>query len=1793
MAQASRLILTVAIPGDVAKAAFGSQEPEPSYNAVANLNADFFGDPEGAPTFLNKADEGEPDGTGSDTERTLANAVAVAGEGEVTLTVPLDRGFADMGIKVASLGEAENATAELDGEGYTCTFHLRDASGTYEFAGASADYAGMAQASRLILTVDLSKSGIDLDSVFPQEPEPDFTPGVYAVTANLYVLDGDTPVYLTALAPSGIAQEIKGSLNADGSIVNGARIMSRSDGTTFLDIWLTDDAQIDSLGASSDGAIATISDSETDKSGYYARFQLIDLKGTYTFANASVIKNGKTYNTVYVSAELSDASSYYPSNTAPFSGNTELEDGTYTVTANLYVPGDYNPILVGFNAYMGSSDFPPTSPMVNTGTLTIEGGHTYLDLPLLCTAFTLQKVSGGVGATVVETEYGSDGTVLDTLPGLNYITHLRFELTDLSTGYYSFEDCDEYPVPVGETWHFPMYLKVDLANAHDPADDLPKNHDVTLVDSTGSMSLHLVTESDEAAKSLEGATFTAARISDGDEYEAITKQVKSLLVNAGGETAVVYTTTLTDVRGNTIDLSSFTTVELNILKVRNDFSVPQNSSMTDSLLYFTYDGTELHRFKGIGYTADAERDTLEMVSWNADQMGTFVLVHLANYPDENGKYNGAAKLPVTLELSATGSEASLTGHFFDLTSAIPSEKFDLLELVSTKDSAGNLSARAREAIEQTGMLLFANNAVAAYTAGVVYSADQSMARYWNFYEKDDRISFSFPTLTTGDAQVYLVQVSSDGNVSASLLTNQSLGIESVQIANGIATVTWSYPKMWLDYSNAVDKVFQALYRGAVGDPNGEGYAYYAVVSNTESDNIVPAEPVAASSLIYTGKPQAGVASGEGYTLSGDFQATDAGTYTATATLDAGYVWKDGSKDAKTIEWSIDKATLTVTYAGEQVMRGVEPGYAVSVEGFVDGENVANAVDFTMPAIADEDKPAASELVTGFSKELAPSGGSARNYQFKYVGGTLKVVAAAGDLKPGTYTVTANLFVPGELNTVLVGVNAYLTNPSTPLTDGSAPTKPVSDNATLTVAEDGAITLDLDVVNPVFTLQKIDGSTNAQATVTGKGDSVGTTDAQYKTRISKLSIKLSDTSGTYVFSDCLEYPTLLSQVWTVPLTLNVDFSNVDTVEPTPDPTPDPEPGQVTKVDAPRASGDLTYNGKTQTGVAASKAYTLTGATAKDAGTYTATATLNEGYEWADGTTAPKTITYTIAKAKLTATYAGETVVEGATPAYAVNVTGFVNGETVLTAEGFKAPSVSAVASGKLVAGESFELTPAGGAAKNYSYIYVAGTLKVVEPADTDAIAPGTYQITANLYVPGELNTVLGKNAYLTNASTPLTDGNAPLTPVSDNAKLVVRADGSRVLVIPVVNPVFTLQSASDGANVKVLGSVRGNDVAGSTQVKGRITELYVELGDDSGSYQLGACTEYPTLLEQQWNVPLRISADFSSLKKLSSTATITIPGQNEGDNGSNSGDNNQGGDNNGNQGNNGSADNNGTNGDQDNNGTNSDNSDGSYRLSAGTYTVTANIWLSDRSTTGLPLMPYLTSGEFPPMNPVTGNATLTVDETGHATLYVPIVIQSKVMTVSGISGLDIIGVDYAGGYVSGVTVDLGTITDMSGVITRSCSATIVMGSLASTISGITGSHTWPATFQVVFTGVPVSGNAGSSYDWNKAATAAAGVGALAAEGTGASADMGFLAVATKAATQLAAHGAHGQAETSVAGNTAADFAAAGVSSSLSTLDPDEASGTDATAALALAASLSGGELSLSHTADAFDAKFLAA
>ena len=68
-------------------------------------------------------------------------------------------------------------------------------------------------------------------------------------------------------------------------------------------------------------------------------------------------------------------------------------------------------------------------------------------------------------------------------------------------------------------------------------------------------------------------------------------------------------------------------------------------------------------------------------------------------------------------------------------------------------------------------------------------------------------------------------------------------------------------------------------------------------------------PTTVKNLTYTGSEQTGVASAEGYSVEGG-AATAAGSHTATATLEEGYVWSDNTTEPKQIEWSIAKASIS-------------------------------------------------------------------------------------------------------------------------------------------------------------------------------------------------------------------------------------------------------------------------------------------------------------------------------------------------------------------------------------------------------------------------------------------------------------------------------------------------------------------------------------------------------------------------------------------------------------------------------------------------------------------------------------------------------------------------------------------------------------------------------------------------------------------------------------------------------------------------------------------------------------------
>ena len=160
---------------------------------------------------------------------------------------------------------------------------------------------------------------------------------------------------------------------------------------------------------------------------------------------------------------------------------------------------------------------------------------------------------------------------------------------------------------------------------------------------------------------------------------------------------------------------------------------------------------------------------------------------------------------------------------------------------------------------------------------------------------------------------------------------------------------------------------------------------------------------------------------------------------------------------------------------------------------------------------------------------------------------------------------------------------------------------------------------------------------------------------------------------------------------------------------------------------------------------------------------------------------------------------------------------------------------------------------------------------------------------------------------------------------------------------------------------------------------------------------------------------------------------------------------------------------------------------------GIYTVSANIWFK-KEDSGLPMNPHITSDIFPPKDPVVDNATLSIDSDLHATVEIPILIKNRIMNIKEIEGLNIVdSTRNDDGYLTSITVDLGTIEYQNEVITQTCNISLDMGDLAMTISGFDKEQQWPATFQVngfEKTGVQTADARGESSDIDDASIDAA-------------------------------------------------------------------------------------------------------
>lgn len=123
---------------------------------------------------------------------------------------------------------------------------------------------------------------------------------------------------------------------------------------------------------------------------------------------------------------------------------------------------------------------------------------------------------------------------------------------------------------------------------------------------------------------------------------------------------------------------------------------------------------------------------------------------------------------------------------------------------------------------------------------------------------------------------------------------------------------------------------------------GAGGAGVVIVRLKEvlSPREVIEKPIAVTGLMYNGVAQTGVAADAHYTLSGTYQATNAGSYEATVTPKDGYCWPDKTHGAIALVWSIARRPVTVCVVSTNKVVGTEePLYPTRAEGFVAGDDV--------------------------------------------------------------------------------------------------------------------------------------------------------------------------------------------------------------------------------------------------------------------------------------------------------------------------------------------------------------------------------------------------------------------------------------------------------------------------------------------------------------------------------------------------------------------------------------------------------------------------------------------------------------------------------------------------------------------------------------------------------------------------------------------------------------------------------------------------------------------------------------
>ena len=1400
--------------------------------------------------------------------------------------------------------------------------------------------------------------------------------------------------------------------------------------------------------------------------------------------------------------------------------------GTYTVTANLFIPASKNPFNGTIQTHMTNPENPlgivepdngdpsavtggvPTFHVEKNATLTVgEDDSLTLTVPIRNPVFTLQGIGSGQGAELVSAhtragEYGPrDASGKVTIAGhTSRVDSITFRLsdsgktTDGSDGY-TIQRCSEYPTILNQNWHADLDLTVDLSNV--PASQKYVSDPTVAQDLTynGHEQQGVTFETDKC-----DVISGAAAVTNAEDYSLTLKPKSGLTWLDGTTDARSLDWKIAEVQG--------------VKKYETVAPCPEDASKTiaaqplaDAVnAGFSYEGLiGSHAPELLGITSQTSD------AWN---LGTFGHAQLMSEPRvlEPGTYTVTANISMMTPLGFPGYTTNPfnpegiggkggipdtpVSNNATLTVGADGSRMLSLNLVNPVFTVQNAESSKGVTVEATDRVPIEqkdddeeyNKAVAAdgITSRIAHMTlrlnDWSGSYHfdnWKVYATTLSTFFpnnKYPQIKSLDLSVDIshAQKQVEGDYSKTF-TDNATGVSVTVSAEKGTSVIPQLEKASLQVEKIEsgmehDGVKQALTQLYASAP---GFSLYRVLLIADGKPVSLDDKTSAEVSIPAARPNAAVYSFRAASLSAVESRMASGKILFKPSQLGSFVVVDSQGVAK-FSWSHtvrDASTgVSMTYSTDA---SVEDTLFESAYGPGKGLEALEWYASYMDA-------------SGVSSSQAPSSFGE------------KALSAAKESGSGGWTIAG---------AYAMGISYSM--------DGSGVPNNLFDSLSLGYTFTAGIN-PLSAIVPVASgnasVYAVYGTVGAGATGVKK------LSAQITDGYAKVSLNDSDAQIPGLSSMLFHAAAGVGDYTGAPQTAETQIAYLMVVEPS-----------TQKIDEPSVARGLTYSGREQVGVPAGEGYEVSGGAATGAGPHRSTVTLRDGYAWPDGTTAPLSIDWSIAKARLTATYRGEEVAEGEAPALRVDVTGFVGGEGPSTAAGYRAPAVSAPS--PLAAG-SYELAPSGGAADNYEFAYVGGTL-AVRPGGMPrpgSLAPGTYAVTANLAMPGQYNPVIsGLTVYANSPNNPFgptidendpaeVKNEIPSSPLSMNARVVVSADGARTLVLPIKNPIFTTQELgtceglSDVRTERVRPTRGGGDWSGSyNRRQDRIHMMSARLPGGAATgvaeFAFRGSVLYAVPLDRELrpsgDVALRLTVDYSSLRRDSDSTELPAfakgdaprpdpkPGPDNPNkpNNPNSPTPHPSNPNNPNPSpdkpnNPNPSPNNPSNpipvpnsGKGSSGGISPKDSGDAIRtsnghLAAGTYTVSANIWVN-KATSGLPLQPHFTSAAFPPMNPVSKNATLRVESDGHAYVTVPIVIQSRVMHVLSLTGLDIVRQSYSGEGLSSITVDLGVLRNTD-TITKNVTARIRLGSLAKTIIGGNENRTWACTFQVVFNGTSASG-----------------------------------------------------------------------------------------------------------------------